>query len=126
MALQIYALGQVLINGTRLIEEAQMSISRKTHSQAVLTVAGGYSGESPGAPMCEVDITEAVPSAAFDTGYAAVMNIDGLAVVEFQLWVGAYTLTFKGFIIEDNFHHAVNSEAKMSFKARGQFARYKI
>ena len=45
----------------------------------------------------------------------------GLQVVKFSLFVAGQKLVFKGFIIEDSFSHAVNSEAKLHFKARGEF-----
>lgn len=120
MALQLYTLGEVYVNGAKLAEEAQMSISRKTNSQAVLTVARGYSGESPGAAMTDISITNAVPAAAFELNPGSFMG--QLKVVEFTCFAAGQTLSFKGFIIEDNFSHAVNSEAKLEFKARGEFS----
>lgn len=128
MALTVYSIGEVYVNGRYLAQEASMQFSRKTNSQAVLTVALGYAGESPGAPMCEVDVTNAVPSAGFELDAGAFMGSTGggaqnaLQPVQFTLFVAGKTLVFNGFIIEDSFSHAVNSEAKLTFKARGEFS----
>lgn len=128
MALAAYAIGEIYINGQQAMQEASMTFSRKTNSQAVLTVALGYSGESPGAPMCEVNVTSAVPSAGFEIDPGAFMGNTGggaqsaLQPVKFALFVAGKKLQFNGFITEDDFSHAVNSEAKLSFKARGEFA----
>jgi hypothetical protein len=123
MALQLYTLGEIYVNGSKLAEEASLTVNRKTNSQIVLTVAKGYAGESPGAAMCEIDVVNAVPAAAFEMDPGDFMN--GLKVVEFTFFVASKTLTFKGFIIDDNFSHAVNSEAKLTFKARGEFGLWK-
>lgn len=129
MALVTYSIGEVYINSLFLAQEASMSVSRKTNSQAVLTVALGYAGESPGAPMCEVEVTSAVPSAGFELDPGQFMGDGspggqqfGLVPVQFTLFVAAKTLIFNGFIIEDDFSHAVNSEAKLRFRARGNFS----
>lgn len=120
MSLQLYTIGEIHVNSQKLAEEAQMQVSRKTNSQIVATVAKGYAGESPGAAMTEIDITNAVPALAFELDPGDFM--DGLKVVQFTFFVAGKTLVFKGFIIEDNFSHAVNTESKLTFKARGEFA----
>jgi hypothetical protein len=136
MATNLYAIGEIFVasgNGfaKMLAQEGQMSFSRKTNSQAVLTTILGYAGESPGAPMCEVEITNAVPSAGFELdpgdfmGSTGDSSTTGLSVVTFTLFVANKVLAFKGFIIEDSFSHAVNSEAKLQFKARGEFALWR-
>jgi hypothetical protein len=132
MATNLYAIGEIYVSagGTNklLAQEASMTFSRKTNSQAVLTVALGYAGESPGAPMCEVEVTSAVPSAGYEVDPGSFMGstgddtTSGLVVVKFSLFVAGQKLAFKGFIIEDSFSHAVNTEAKLHFKARGEFA----
>ena len=133
MATNVYSIGEIYVGSVFLAQEASMSISRKTNSQAVLTVALGYAGESPGAPMCEVNVTNVVPSAGFELDPGSVMGSQraggpgggsqpGLQPVKFTAIVAGKTLIFKGFIIEDTFSHAVNSEAKLTFKARGEFA----
>ena len=128
MALNLYSIGEIYINSQFAMQEASMTFSRKTNSQAVLTVALGYAGESPGAPMCEVEVTNAVPSAGFEIDPGKFMGSTGggaqtaLQPVQFTLFVAGKTLVFKGFIIEDSFSHAVNSEAKLNFKARGEFS----
>jgi hypothetical protein len=129
MALAVYSIGEIVVGGKFLSNEASMAITRRTNSQAVLTVALGYAGESPGAPMTEVEVTNCVPSAGFEMDPGQYMGDGapggqqvGLQSVQFTVFAATQRLVFNGFIVEDNFSHAVNSEAKLSFKARGEFA----
>lgn len=118
--LQLYSLANVYVNGSLLAEEASMSVDRATNSQIVNTVAKGYAGESPGAAMTELSVDSAVPAADFELNPGKFMG--SLQVVEFTSFVAGRTLTFKGFMISDNFKHAVNSQSMLSFKARGSFS----
>jgi hypothetical protein len=118
--LQLYTAGFVYVNGSLLAEEASVTVSRATNSQQIITVAKGYSGESPGAAMCEITVESVVPAADFELNPGKFMG--DLKVCEFTIFAAGNTLTFKGFIISDNFSHAANSESKLSFQARGNFA----
>lgn len=119
-SLQLYTAASVYVNGSLLAEEASVQVKRATNSQQVITVAKGYAGESPGAAMCEVTVESAVPADDFELNPGKFMS--ELAVVEFTIFAAGNTLTFKGFVTEDNFSHAANSESKLSFSARGSFA----
>ncbi len=70
--------------------------------------------------MCEITVESAVPADDFELNPGKFMA--DLSVVEFTVFAAGNTLTFKGFIISDNFSHAANSESKLSFQARGSFA----
>lgn len=118
--LQLYTAANVYINGSLLAEEASVTVARSTNSQQVITVAKGYAGESPGAPMTDITVENAVPAADFEVNPGKFMA--ELKVVEFTVFAAGNTLTFKGFIITDNFSHAANTESKLSFTARGSFA----
>lgn len=121
--LQLYAVANVTVNGTLLAEEASVTVDRATNSQQVITVAKGYAGESPGAPMTEISVDEAVPSTFFELDASGFMG--ELQAVEFTIYVGsANSLTFKGFIISDNFRHAANDKSNLSFRARGSFSSW--
>lgn len=120
--LQLYTAANVYINGSLLSEEASVTVNRSTNSQQVITVAKGYAGESPGAAMCEITVESAVPAADFELDPSTFMG--ELQVVEFTVFAAGNTLTFKGFIISDNFSHAANTESKLTFNARGQFAEW--
>jgi hypothetical protein len=123
MALQLYTTAEIYVDGAKLTEEAQIAVNRKTNSQAVTTAAKGYAGESPGAPTTEITVTNAVPGADFELNPGPFMQ--QLKVKEFTFFAAGRTLTFKGFMIEDNFTHAVNTESKLEFRARGEFADWK-
>jgi hypothetical protein len=119
---QLYAVAYVYVNGGLLAEAASVSVKRATNSQPVTTIVKGYAGESPGASMTEISIEGAVPAAGFEMNPGPFMA--QLKAVEFTMFVAGAKMTFKGFITEDNFQYAVNSEAKLSFSARGNFADY--
>ena len=120
--LQLYTAAFVYVNGALLAEEASVTVNRSTNSQQVITVAKGYAGESPGAAMCEVTVESAVPAGDFEFNTSS--SLEELRVTEFTIFAAGNTLTFKGFIISDNFSHAANTESKLSFSARGQFAKW--
>lgn len=118
-ALVIYTNAFVTLNNAILSQEASVSIRRTTGSQIVGTVPLGYAGESPGMAMCEIDIESACPIAGFEYDAGTVMN--GLIPVELGIVAAGKTAKAKGFIIEDDFKHALNQEAKQSIRFRGQF-----
>lgn len=117
-----YTKATVYVNGALLSEEASVSVKRTSGSQPVKTVAKGYSGESPGSPMTEISVENAVPSADFELDPGPFMlNLD---IAEVTVFAAGRTLTSKGCIHEDNFSHAVDTQAKLSFSFRGQFATW--
>lgn len=120
---QLYTLIYCTVNGKLLTEEASVTVTRTTNSQPVSTVAKGYAGESPGAPMVEIDVDNAVPSADFELDAGPFMN--SLEAVEMGvIGPGGKQMIAKGFIISDTFGHSVNSESKYSFKFRGAMGLY--
>lgn len=112
-----YTKAVVYINDSALTEEASVTIKRSSGSQPVKTVAKGYSGESPGSPMTEITISNAVPAADFQLDPGNFINL--LDIVKVTIFAAGRTMTLKGFIIDDNFSHAVDSEAKLEFNFRG-------
>ena len=116
---QLYAQAAVLVDGLFLTQESSVTVARATNSQAVNTVALGYAGESPGAPMVEITVRNAVPSADFELNPGKFMK----KMQEVELGIlgpGGKQLTARGFIISDNFQHAVNSESSLEFSFRGK------
>ncbi|MRG98210.1 hypothetical protein [Polyangium spumosum] len=115
--LQQYSKAVVYVNSLLLSEEASVTIKRTSGSQPVKTVAKGYAGESPGSPMTEITVSNAVPSADFELDPGPYLNL--VEIVEVTVFAAGRTLTVKGSIIDDNFSHAVDSEAKLEFNFRG-------
>jgi len=120
MAQQKYTKAIVYVDGGKLTQETKVTVRRTTGSQPVKTVAGGYSGESPGSAMVEITVDNAVPSADFELNPGAYMK--SLASAEVTLFAAGSTLTSKGCIYEDNFSHGESQVASISFSFRGQFA----
>lgn len=118
--LQLYTKAQVYVGGSLLSEEADVSVKRMTGAQVVKTVAKGFAGLSPGAPMLQVSISNAVPAVDFE--YNPGTNMLDLDVVEITVFAAGRTLTSKGFVTDDNFSHAVETQSKLAFEFTGQFA----
>jgi hypothetical protein len=104
-------------SGGLLAEEQEIDITRSTQSQAIETVLKGYAGESPGAPMQEVDIINAIPAGGFE--FDAGANMIALIPVNIQLLgPGGKTNRGTGFVIKDTIRHGVNQAARYSFTVR--------
>lgn len=119
---QLYTLAYCTADGKLLTEEASITVTRASNSQAVNTVAKGYAGESPGAPTIEIQVTNAVPAADFELD--AGEFIQTLKTVEMGVIVAGKQLKAVGFIIQDSFKHSVNSESQYDFTFRGSFAPF--
>src|SRR5579859_7807486 len=116
-SLKLYTLLYVVVGGQLLVEEQEVDMTRTTNSQPISTVANGYSGESPGAGMVEIDVQNAIPSAGFEFDAGPYML--GLIPIPIQVrGPGGKSVKGKAFIISDATRHGVNQEAKYSFKSR--------
>ena len=115
MALQLYTLIGVYVNGALLAEEGTVSIDVDSRAQEVNTVAKGFAGLSPGAAKIMVRVDNAIPAAAFEVNPGKYLQ--SLQVVEFTFFAAGATLTTKGFITKYSISHGVNSDAKLSFEA---------
>src|SRR4051812_12671270 len=117
--IQLYTKALVYIEGALMSEETDVSFKRTTGAQVVKTVAKGFAGVSPGAPMCEISITNGVPSADFEIDPGAYMQT--LQVVEVTIFAAGRTATTKAFVMSDNFSHGVETPSKLAMELIGQF-----
>lgn len=119
---QLYTLIYVLADSALLSEEASVTLNRETGSQPAKTVAKGYAGETPGAPMVELQVSNMVPAAGmeFDAGQYMV----AMKPIEMGLLSHGKQLTFKGFIVSDSIKHAASGEAGYDFNVRGVFSEW--
>lgn len=126
MALQLYSLAVVLVNGSLLSEETSVRVGRDARAQEVATVVKGFAGLSPGAAFTTIDVENGVPAADFELnpGKFFAVGQGTLQVVELTVFAANRTLSTKGFITKDNFSHAVNSEAKINFSFVGEPANW--
>ena len=115
----LYSLIYARIKGALLTEEASISLRRMSNAQVVKTVAKGLAGLSPGAPACEISISNAVPAA--DLEFDAGPSMLALEEVEFCVEGFGKQAVFKAWITEDGLEHAVDSPSKYDFKAVGRF-----
>ena len=119
-AYKLYTTANVYVNGSLLLEEAAVTIDRVAESTSIYTLGKGYAGEASGAPMLEMSVDNAIPSTNFELDSGKFLG--PMQKVNFAVSAGDKTIQFDGFIIADNFSHAVNSSSKLSFKAKGFFA----
>lgn len=120
--LQLYTLIYLTADSSLLSEEASVSLSRETGSTAAKTVAKGYAGETPGAPMCELQVSNMVPAAGMEFDAGEYMK--AMKVIEMGLLSHGKQLTFKGFIISDSIKHSASGDAGYDFSVRGQFSSW--
>lgn len=119
---QLYTLIYVLANSSLLSEEASVSLSRETGSTPSKTVPKGYAGETPGAPMCELQVSNMVPAAGME--FDAGKYMKAMQPIEMGLLSHGKQLTFKGFIISDSIKHSASGDAGYDFSVRGVFAEW--
>lgn len=128
MSLQVYAQIEVFINGSKLAEEAQVSLERNANASPVYTVTKGFAGIGAAGQFMSIKITNAVPSAAFELNPGAFMGMTSggaLQIVEVTLFGAGQSLTSKGFFMTDNFSHAVNTESKLEMTIMTEPADWK-
>lgn len=113
--LGLYSILLGVVGGNLLAEEQEIDFTRTANAQQVDTVVKGFAGLSPGSPMLEVDITNAMPQGGFE--FDAGPYIASLTAVPVQV-VGPGGKTMKGdaFIIQDQGRHGVNQQARYSFR----------
>lgn len=87
---------------------------RTANAQRIMTLAKGLAGLSPGAPLLEFDVTNAVPSGDFE--YDMGEYIASLSTIDMQvLGPGGKSAKGKAFIEHDTFRQGVNQEASYMF-----------
>jgi hypothetical protein len=114
---QQYTKAVVYVNSNLLTEESNVTIKRESGGNAVKTVAKGYAGRSPGAPMTMITVRNAVPSADFELNPGPFLN--NTEEVEISVFAAGKTLTVVGFITNDNFQHGVDNSAELEFEFEG-------
>jgi hypothetical protein len=120
---KIYTNALVFWNSQQLTQEATVTVTDTLGSLPVKTVQG-YQGESPGAPMTEVVIEEAVLASGFDNENAP----GGTNLANLQLKFGQLTIeaasdskSLNGVIFESSFTWGVEQVGKVSLKFRGAY-----
>lgn len=114
---QKYTKAVVYVNSNLLTEESNVTIKREDGGNPVKTTAKGYAGRSPGAPMTNITVRNAVPSADFEFNPGVFIN--QTEEVEITVFAAGRTLTVVGFITSDNFQHGVDSAAELEFEFEG-------
>lgn len=113
----------IYVDSLVLAKAKSISVDRSTNSQPMVTIMGGYEGETPGAAMTEISVSNAVLVEGFEFNPSDAMK--QLTENQFDIKVGDNVfLSFTGNIISDSIQYAANSELEFSFKARGKFAEY--
>ena len=127
-SIQLYSNAEVYINGSKLVEEANVSVSRHTNAQKQYTLARGFAGMVTGCSEIEIKVTNAVPSAKFELNPGSFMGMSpntdtsrgggvfgGLRPLEVTIYAASSQLHTRGFMTSDNFNHAVNAASTLEF-----------
>jgi len=126
MALEIYTLAVAYLDGALLTEESGITVDRDARMQEINTVAKGFAGMSPGSPIVRIDLENGVPARDFELNPGKFfINPGDIQIVQLTIFAASRSLTTNGFILKDNFHHAVNAEARLSFNFIGEPADWK-
>ena len=113
--LQLYSIMFFSGDGTLLAEEQQIDVRRTANAQRVMTVAKGFAGLSPGAPLMEMTVSNAVPQGGFE--FDMGKKILGLIPLDVQVWgPGGTTAKGKAFVEHDSIRHGVNQETNYTFE----------
>lgn len=121
--LQLYTVSFIRRNGRLMSEHVEATVTRNSNASVVRTMGKGFSGVSPGAPDCEIDVTSAVPAADFE--YDPGSDMFDNEVIEIGITgPGGKTAVSKGFIMSDTFSQGVGKEASLSFKFMGQWPQW--
>lgn len=114
---QLFTKGIAYVNGNQLTMETSMTIKRTSGAQDVKTVSLQWAGVSPGAGMTEITVKNAVPSAAFEFNPGPF--IQNLQKATMTFYIAGATMSLDGFIMEDTFNHAVDTEGTIEFVFHG-------
>lgn len=120
--LERYTKATLYINGTLTSESSSITVKQAGGGSPVKTIAKGYAGRSPGAPMTMISVDSAVPSSDFEFNPGIV--IKNTEVVELTVFAAGRTLTSKGFITDSSFSYSTESNSKLSFEFEGEFAEF--
>lgn len=118
--LNLYTLIYAAVDGALLVEETGVDMQRMTNAQIIHTVAKGFSGVSPGAKECTIQVENAVPSKDFELDPGPYMKGLKNTVITLQ-GPGGRQATSNGFILEDSVKHSTGAVSALSFKFHGTF-----
>ena len=114
--LKLYTIAIAGLNGATMVEEQELDVEMSSNSQPVHTVAGQYSGESPGSGMIEIQMKSAIPAAGFE--FDASKQIAGLIPVDVSVTFAGKQLLGQGFVVAQSLRHGVDTQASQSLRIR--------
>lgn len=121
--LQLYSKVYVYINGSLLVQNADVKITRHSGMTPLSTLFRSFAGSAQGNQFIEIAIGNAVPEAGFEYDPGIVEETYG-AFVNISLVAGGSTLTTDGNIIEDNLSYAIDSSSKLDITFHGEYANW--
>lgn len=118
---QLYALLFEYADGQLLAETQNVTVTRQTGAQRVLTLAKGWSGVSPGAAVSEIMVEGAVPAAGFE--FDAGKKLATLVITKlYTLGPGGKIYKGEVIIMGDTLKQGVGQPATYTFNAEGPLA----
>lgn len=86
-----------------------------------LTIHKGLAGATQGAPLCQIDVGNAVPAVGFEYNPGTDGKTGNFVVLTLALDDGS-TYTSEGYLTGDDLSFAVNSESKLNFRFEGELS----
>ena len=123
MGAELYTNAAVYIRGALLVQSTSVTIDRKTGASPVMTMALGFAGMSPGAPTSEISFDNAVLADGVE--YDPGDDMKNMRPVPVSVFAGGKTFIATGFVTEDTFKKATNSEGTISMKMMCDFGEWK-
>ena len=116
MAEELYATGQIFVDGIVIADAQNVGIDYDTQDNDVETMGKEFAGITPGAFKTTINIDTAVPRAGYEVDYLKRMvNRTAVEVVVFR---GASEVEFKGFIRTVSEKVGVNQNGTASVQIR--------
>jgi hypothetical protein len=108
---------------TTLCEEANCTLKRAGGAKVIETVAKGFAGLSPGAPVCQGMISNVIPATGLE--WDAGPLIVALTVVYLKfVRADGKGCAFSAFIMDDDVSAGVGAASKYDFNFMGAFPQW--
>lgn len=107
-----YSKVECYLNGSLMFEAASVKIDRSGNGSPVNSIAGGFTGWAPGAPIQQVSIESNVPADGFEFDLGkAIKNCEEVSLT---FYAGGKSMSVTGFCTADGISGGINGDSKVS------------
>lgn len=109
---QLYDSAAVFLNKISLAEIEEISIKEASGAHAIITMAKGFAGISPGAQITNVTMKCAIPRAGKEFDFRT--SLQGNLEVELVFFAHSKTMSTKGFLTETDESYSASNPSAVS------------